>query len=763
MRRLVTLLMLSTCLLIPNLQSMPISTESLLKASNSTKPSTRSVVTSSAFNESVRPNFPAWKTQIASIPTPHAGCFTATYPSTVWQATQCVIAPSIPLRPSPSTVGGSSSTTGNGNDEVAHAPSGKLIGSSIGSFQTSGLTSETDSMYGANNYGIQINSQFFTTSTTYTGGKSTTGWEQFVWINWPAQNSAGYEYIQYWLIDYKSSYGSCPSTGPPGGSSWMVYSGDCYANSPGATTPLEAATNLGSLSLQGFSDYNGVSNDVDMFCVSGSCYDVSITDQVVNLYQNWQYSEFNVLGVGSGSQANFNAGTTITVTNALKDQSANVIVPSCANTGYTAETNDLNLGTCSSNSNGQIVFTESNQPTETLTTGVSGQGSVNPNCPSGCSEFAGSSQTVTATASSGWLFSSWSISGVSCSSGSSINPCTFTMPSNAVTVTAVFSQIVTTTQTSTSRSTSTTSTTTLTTSTSLTTTTTTSVSTSITGQICTTTGTATMTSTIIQAPTTLTTTSTTTTTSSTTTGTSTSLTVTSSTRISTTITTTTITECTQTSSSTTTSTTLTTFTRPSTSITLSTSSSPITVGSSVTLSGSISPNPGAVMVTISLSADSGATWTMLLSVMSDNTGSYSTTWTPADSGNYLLEASWSGNNQYAPSQSSTASLQVTGSVQPMPTVLLSYPASVTHGQTSTLTITVFNPTGTTLNANVAIEITGPNNYVLFDVVQIQVNATSHSAGYYVWIVPAQTGTYTVMLSYLPAETGGVDTETIQVT
>lgn len=99
----------------------------------------------------------------------------------------------------------------------------------------------------------------------------------------------------------------------------------------------------------------------------------------------------------------------------------------------------------------------------------------------------------------------------------------------------------------------------------------------------------------------------------------------------------------------------------------------------------------------------------------------------------------------------------------MPTVLLSYPASVTHGQTSTLTITVFNPTGTTLNANVAIEITGPNNYVLFDVVQIQVNATSHSAGYYVWIVPAQTGTYTVMLSYLPAETGGVDTETIQVT
>ena len=494
--------MLSTCLLIPNLQPMPISAESLLKAPDSTNPSTgtRSVVTSSAFNASIQPNFPAWRTQIAGIPTPHAGCFAATYPSTVWQATQCVTAPLIPLGPSPSTVGGSSSTTGNGNDEVAHAPSGKLIGSSIGSFQTSGLTSETDSMYGANNYGLQVNSQFFTTSTIYTGGKSTTGWEQFVWINWPAQNTAGYEYIQYWLIGYQSSYGSCPSTGPPGGSSWMAYSGDCYANSPGAVTPLETATNLASLSLEGFSNYNGAANDVNMFCVSGSCYDVSITDQVVNLYQNWQYSEFNVFGVGSGSQANFNTGTTITVTNTLKDQSANVIVPSCVNTGYTAETNNLNLGTCSSNSNGQIIFTESNQPTETLTTGVSGQGSVNPNCPSGCSEFAGSSQTVTATPSSGWLFSSWSISGASCSNGLLVNPCTFTMPSNAVTVTAIFNQLVTTTQTSTSTSSSTTSTTTSSTSTFLTTVTTISISTSTIGQVCTATSTTQTTSTIIQVP-----------------------------------------------------------------------------------------------------------------------------------------------------------------------------------------------------------------------------------------------------------------------
>jgi hypothetical protein len=290
-----------------------------------------------------------WSVSMSNSPVRLSGCFVATYPSTVWQVTQCVTAPLLPLLPS---------TVGNGNDYVAQSSS-TLIGSSKGSFQVSGLTSETDSIFGANNYGLQVNSQFFTTSTTYTGGKSTTGWEQFVWINYPYYNSVGYGYIQYWLLYYQSSYGSCPSTGPPGGSSWMAYSGHCYANSAGFVTPLEAPTNLASLSLNGFSHYNGAVNDVNMFCISGgSCYSISITDQIVNLYEHWQYSEFNVFGVGEGSQANFNSGTSITVTNTLKDQSGNVIVPSCVNTGYTGETNNLNLVSCSSNSNGQIVFNE---------------------------------------------------------------------------------------------------------------------------------------------------------------------------------------------------------------------------------------------------------------------------------------------------------------------------------------------------------------------------------------------------------------------
>jgi hypothetical protein len=79
-------------------------------------------------------------------------------------------------------------------------------------------------------------------------------------------------------------------------------------------------------------------------------------------------------------------------------------------------------------------------PTQNLVTSVdAGSGSVSPNCPapSGCSETVGSSQTVTATPSSGWQFSSWSTqTGVSCSS----NPCVFAMPANNVVLGATFIQ-----------------------------------------------------------------------------------------------------------------------------------------------------------------------------------------------------------------------------------------------------------------------------------------------------------------------------------
>jgi hypothetical protein len=228
-------------------------------------------------------------------------------------------------------------------------------------------------MLGVNEFGLQVNSQFFPgVSTPYTGYKSgyEFSWEQFVFANDPSGEYGTQIFIQYWLAGYESAYGSCPATPPPLGNGWYVYGGDCYANSASIPVPTQTASNLANLALTGLA--NVASNDENLFCVSGGgCYAVALTDQVVDLYQYWLQSEFNVFGLGDGSQANFNAGTSITVANALKDQSGNVIVPSCVNAGYTGETNNLELGSCSSESSGEIVFSESNAASSTVTMTVS--------------------------------------------------------------------------------------------------------------------------------------------------------------------------------------------------------------------------------------------------------------------------------------------------------------------------------------------------------------------------------------------------------
>jgi hypothetical protein len=150
---------------------------------------------------------------------PHgSGCFVYSYLDTDWEPTLCGAAPLRPMIASETRP----STVGNGHDEVAQSP-GTVIGSAIGSFQSiSGLTSESDSNYGANYYSLQLNSQFLSgVSTPYTDNRTTTGWEQFVYSN------SGWLFIQFWLFGYQSAYGSCPAIGPPSGTPWFVDQGSC--------------------------------------------------------------------------------------------------------------------------------------------------------------------------------------------------------------------------------------------------------------------------------------------------------------------------------------------------------------------------------------------------------------------------------------------------------------------------------------------------------------------------------------------------------
>jgi len=341
-------------------------------------------------------NWGEWRGNISKAPTPAAGCFVATYPSTVWQRTQCVSPPIGHSLPSTAELSTElqPSTVGNTNDWVAQVPYGKLISSSFGTFSSvSGLTSEKDVCVapflqecggvnggqGANFYSLQDNTNFGFAVNYY--GKSTTGWQQFLYAN---GGDSGVVYIEYWLFNY----GACPpaSQDPPvGGVGWFPFGesastpASCVFNTNGTPTPFEPPTSLSKLSLQSYADFGG--NDEVMLCVSGgSCYATSVTDTVLHLNQQWTDSEFNVFGYDNGAQAQFNSGATITVGDALLDNDANPIHTSCVSPpGFTGETNNLDLVSCSTSVTDPLAlmtFTESNAPVVDITIASAPLGSL---------------------------------------------------------------------------------------------------------------------------------------------------------------------------------------------------------------------------------------------------------------------------------------------------------------------------------------------------------------------------------------------------
>jgi hypothetical protein len=286
--------------------------------------------------------------QIALTTNPQSeGCFTMSYPSTTWSSETCAVsASSMPA------------VVGNGVGFIANATP-KTIGETEGIIQsTSGFTSESDNETGTDAYSLQINSNHFTTNTSYTTG-SVIGWQQFIYQNNGA-SGPGELQMQYWLLGYLSSHASCP-TGPSGlTGSWGIYGDSCW-NSYGPFTALtELPSKLDSLILEGITGQSG--DDVVKMCDTSvpSCQSESFTD-FLNLGTHWARSEFNVFGYSNGSRANFNTGISTDVEIHVWDGSGNPITMGCqVNGGYTAETNDMTLtsGSCSTGS-GFTDFAES--------------------------------------------------------------------------------------------------------------------------------------------------------------------------------------------------------------------------------------------------------------------------------------------------------------------------------------------------------------------------------------------------------------------
>jgi hypothetical protein len=302
----------------------------------------------------------SWRVFMAHNAAPEEGCFQAAYPSYLWEKMECkTLHPKFhPVRRTPRN--GAPEVTGNGNDYVAKAAG--LISKTVGSFpKVTGVKSETGvgvaafgggGILGPNEYTLQINSNYTGTTSTCAGHSGCTVWQQFIYSPDYNTNGEAAVFMQYWLIGWGSS--ACPGGG------WMTDDqGDCYRNSSYVAAPDIPITSLGKLTLTGSAVAGG--NDTVVFTNGSTAYSVSGKDSVVNIASVWNESEFNVVGNAGGSRANFNKGSSVTVKVALTDGST--AAPSCvANAGSTGETNNLNLGSCSTSGGAtpSIQFTESN-------------------------------------------------------------------------------------------------------------------------------------------------------------------------------------------------------------------------------------------------------------------------------------------------------------------------------------------------------------------------------------------------------------------
>jgi hypothetical protein len=227
---------------------------------------------------------------------------------------------------------GGSLTVGNGNDYAAVTST--LTSNAIGSFPiTRRLRSETDGGR-PNVYSIQLNSNFMSGDQACAGANIPTqcrGWLQFVY-----SSSERAAFMQYWLIHYTGGTVHCPA-------GWNSFSSDCWKNSAAISVPQEPVTDLKRMNLSG----NAVSGGLDtlVYTDGGNAYSTTGQDSVMYLSAGWTGSEFNIIGDGGGSQADFNAGTALIVEIDLTDGTTNA--PTCqAHDGTTGETNNLNLKIC---------------------------------------------------------------------------------------------------------------------------------------------------------------------------------------------------------------------------------------------------------------------------------------------------------------------------------------------------------------------------------------------------------------------------------
>jgi Abnormal spindle-like microcephaly-assoc'd, ASPM-SPD-2-Hydin len=428
---------------------------------------------SAAKVRSSQPELEVWRKTILKTPRPTNGCFVASYPDTQWREVSCTAPPHklFPPRSGRGRAGKVGETVGDGADFSAQVTG--TVSEAEGSFDSvSGVTSES-SPDGANSYSLQLNTDFFTT-TTCSGSPdpaSCLGWEQFVY-----DTSAGISYggfMQYWLINYGPAGTSCPS--PVGANckpnevesdGWCPFSGSggevyCVVNAVNAAAaPAEPITSLSQLKVTGYAAGASGPDDSIAVSVGSEVYSASGNDYFPDLGGEWQDAEFNVFGDGGGDEATFNSGSTMVVRTSV--DSGVTSGPACDETGFTGETNNLILVDTTEvpakSEFPSLVFTESDA-SGSVAVGCGGAVSVAGLSSATATPTATSTATRTSTPTSTWTSTATATQTATATTTTTVTP-TATATSTPTTVatptsTATATQTATSTATATARATAT--------------------------------------------------------------------------------------------------------------------------------------------------------------------------------------------------------------------------------------------------------------------------------------------------------------------
>ncbi len=273
------------------------------------------------------PDREAWRQAVLNTPRPRESCATATYPDRRWYEVPCEPPPYRPVTLGgalrPAIVGGG----GPGSDFLLATVNG-IIAEGEGSFdKVTGVTSEKDGQT-SNSFSLQLNTNIFATASCGSS-QDCYGWVQFVY-----DSSAHSAFIQYWLLFY-GPY--CPAGWTSDGG------GSCFRNSHAVSTPAVTIADLHEMKLFGYIGgyFGNPGDDLVTIQIGDNFYTEASGDPIQGAVNSWTQMEFNVFGDGSGSEAVFNAGTTIQVRDSMLLGTATQF--ECSSFGGTGETNSLTL------------------------------------------------------------------------------------------------------------------------------------------------------------------------------------------------------------------------------------------------------------------------------------------------------------------------------------------------------------------------------------------------------------------------------------